>query len=367
MTEAIEKDNLQYFRRSHLIFVDSGEQWQVIDDQGRARDVPLAKVTTKAEFQKELRKYEVEKANKEEIEAETENKKRKREEGKPTREAKKPATTPATIDQAQLDKANSTVATQQGALTELRRMYQSLEEKNTSMSKELKTVNSELDRVKKDYQDKVAEVAVQKENLVREKQHQDTTFHRTQANMQQNERVLTLALNAHDELKKAHDELKNANDELKKKLQALNVNTPAMAVPGSTADTADREHEITTLKAENQSLKTECRTLTLEYKTLEDKNRALAARVEDLDSKKSSMESYMLHKANEFRRFADDMTDRVNGAGRFQDLDDPYTIAQVYVPVEKEPVPVKEPVPFKKEPYTKETPISEAMEAYRTL
>lgn len=39
------------------------------------------------------------------------------------------------------------------------------------MSKELKTVNSELDRVKKDYRDKVAEVAVQKEELLREKQH----------------------------------------------------------------------------------------------------------------------------------------------------------------------------------------------------
>ncbi|KAI0158378.1 hypothetical protein BJ166DRAFT_592623 [Pestalotiopsis sp. NC0098] len=175
--------------------------------------------------------------------------------------------------------------------------------------------------------------------------------------MQQKDQLLTLVL--------------DANDELKKKLEARNVNTPAMSVPG-TAATVDREHGITTLKAENQSLKTEnsdlkaesqslktenqslktknqslktenqslkteCRTLTLEYKTLEDKNRALAARVEDLDLKKSSMESYMLHKANELRSFTDDITDRVNGAGRFQDLDDPYTIAQVYVPVKKEP------------------------------
>lgn len=64
-----------------------------------------------------------EKTDKEEIEAEMENKKRKREESKPTREAKEPATTPATIDQAQLDKANIPMATQQSALTELRRMY----------------------------------------------------------------------------------------------------------------------------------------------------------------------------------------------------------------------------------------------------
>lgn len=165
--------------------------------------------------------------------------------------------------------------------------------------------------------------------------------------MQQKDQLLTLAL--------------NANNELKKQLEGRNVNTPAMVVPGSTADTADREHEITTLKAENKSLKTECRTLILENKILEDKNRALAARVEDLDLKKSSLESYMLHNADKILRFADDMTDKVNGAGRFQDLDDPYTIAQVYVPVKKEPVPVK------KEPYTKETPISEATEAYRTL
>ncbi|KAK6211853.1 hypothetical protein LQW54_005715 [Pestalotiopsis sp. IQ-011] len=346
MTDGIRTDNLQYFRQSHLIFVKSGDQWQVIDAQGQLQDVPLAKIRTKATIQKEWRVYEEQKEQKRQQEELNESKKRKREETKAARAAKKPASTPAKADQAELDEANGPAAELRGALTELRRVHQSLEEKKTLLSRELETANSELDRVKneyrdkvadmaaqkeeldrvkkeyrdkvadmaaqkeeldrvkRDYRDKVADVAVQKEELIRQRQQQDATFHRTKADMEQKERSLTLAL--------------NANDELNKKLEAYKTSNLAMPVPGSTVDRehiAAQEHEIATLKTENQIL-------TLEYNTLEDEKRALEVRMKDLISENSSMELYMEHNADQLRKFADDMMDRVNGMGRFQDLDD---------------------------------------------
>ncbi|KAI4602318.1 hypothetical protein KJ359_009558 [Pestalotiopsis sp. 9143b] len=312
---------------------------EAVNLEVEAAILPAEAVNLEASIQKEWRVYAEQKEQKRQQEELNESKKRKREETKAARAAKKPANTPAKADQAELDEANGTVAELRGALTELRRVHQSLEEKLTSSSKQLETANSDLNRVnkeyrakvaeeaalkeelgpvKKDYRDKVADVAVQKEELLRQQQQQEATFHRTKADMEQKERALTLVL--------------NANDELNKNLKAFRASTPAMEVLGSNVD---QEQEIATLKAHNSSLKTEYQTLKLEFNalegefnTLEGKNQELNASVKDLDfekksldSKKKSLDSYMLHYTRKFHKFADDLSDIVNGKGRFQDLD----------------------------------------------